>query len=126
MSNNSEPSDEIMNDIQSLQKMEQQMFSSLDTNPNLTVSQKKELADKIAKISNMRQGLYSTMGGMNNVFAQNLAVSEGALHQQLTAVGIIENQLREARKKLEIMDMNMNRKKTSQLHLFLNLLLNSV
>ena len=105
MSDNSEPSDEIMNDIQSLQKMEQQMFSSLDTNPNLTVSQKKELADKIAKISNMRQGLYSTMGGMNNVFAKNLAVSEGALEQQLTAVGIIENQLRESRKKLEIMEL---------------------
>ena len=91
MSDNSQSSDQIMNDIQSLQKMEQQMFSSLDSNPNLSVAQKKELTDKIKKISNMRQGLYGTMGGMNSIFQKNYQASKGALHQQASAVGIIEN-----------------------------------
>ena len=36
-----EASDKIMNDIQSLQTMEQQLFSSLDANPTLSDSKKK-------------------------------------------------------------------------------------
>jgi hypothetical protein len=105
MSNNNQSSEQIMNDIQSLQKMEQEMFSSLDSNPNLSISQKKELTDKIKKISNMRQGLYGTIGGMNSVFAKTYTATSGALNQQLNAVGIIENQLKESRKKMEIMEI---------------------
>jgi hypothetical protein len=106
MSNNNQSSEQIMNDIQSLQKMEQEMFSSLDSNPNLSIVQKKELTDKIKKISNMRQGLYGTIGGMNSVFAKTYTATSGALNQQLNAVGIIENQLKESRKKMELMEID--------------------
>ena len=34
-----ENNEQILNDIQSLQQMEQQLFSSLESNPNLTIAQ---------------------------------------------------------------------------------------
>jgi hypothetical protein len=97
-------SDQIINDIKSLQNMEQQMFSSLDSNPNLSASQKQELVSKISKISNMRMNLYDTMGGMNSFFEKSLNSSRGTLNEQISAVGIIEKELKEARKKLEMME----------------------
>ena len=105
MSANSPNSDQIINDIKSLQNMEQQMFSNLESNPNLSTSQKNELVDKIGKISNMRMNLYDTMGGINSFFEKSLTTSRGTLGEQINAVEIIERELKEAREKLELMEM---------------------
>lgn len=61
-----ENSQDMINDIQSLQTMEQQLFNSLETNPNLTPEQKQQIVDKIEKLSQMRINLYQTMGGVNS------------------------------------------------------------
>ena len=100
----SQNSQQIMNDIQSLQKMEQQMFSSLETNPNLSPSQKKDVSDKIGKISSIRDNLYKNIGGMNSFFQKSFESSRGTLNEQVNAVGIIEDQLKQARHKLKIME----------------------
>ena len=100
----SQNSQQIMNDIQSLQKMEQQMFSSLETNPNLSPSQKKDVSDKIGKISSIRDNLYKNIGGMNRFFQKSFESSRGTLSEQVNAVGIIEDQLKQARIKLKIME----------------------
>ena len=60
--------EQLLNDIQSLQTMEQQIFNSLETNPNLTTEQKKEMVDKMNQLSNMRINLYQTLSGVNNYF----------------------------------------------------------
>ena len=101
----SQNSQQIMNDIQSLQKMEQQMFSSLETNPNLSPSQKKDVSDKIGKISSIRDNLYKNIGGMNVFFKRSFESSRGTLSEQLNAVGIIEDQLKQARNRLKIMEV---------------------
>ena len=44
VSNNTQ---KIVEDIQALQKMEQQMFSSLENNPNLSETQKQKIVKKI-------------------------------------------------------------------------------
>tara|TARA_B110000971_G_scaffold167615_1_gene171874 strand:+ start:4049 stop:4942 length:894 start_codon:yes stop_codon:yes gene_type:complete len=99
-----EASDKIMNDIQSLQTMEQQLFSSLDANPTLSDSKKKELTININKISNMREGLYDTLGKMNTGFEKTFKESSGSLNQQISAVAIIEKQLEVSRRKLKMME----------------------
>jgi hypothetical protein len=43
--NISQNNEQILNDIQSLQKMEQDLFSSLETNTNLTTQQKQKIID---------------------------------------------------------------------------------
>lgn len=100
----SQNSQQIMNDIQSLQKMEQQMFSSLESNPNLSQSQKTDLSEKINKISSIRDNLYKNIGGMNMFFQKSFESSRGTLSEQLNAVGIIEDQLKQARNRLKIME----------------------
>ena len=52
--------EQLLNDIQSLQTMEQQLFNSLETNPNLTTSQQQQIVEKMNQISNMRINLYKT------------------------------------------------------------------
>ena len=39
--------EQLLNDIQSLQKMEQQLFDSLETNPNLTTKQQEQIIEKM-------------------------------------------------------------------------------
>jgi len=68
-SNDSQQNNEqLLNDIQSLQTMEQQLFNSLETNPNLTTSQKEQIVDKMNQLSNMRINLYQTLSGVNNYY----------------------------------------------------------
>lgn len=110
MSANSPNSEQIINDIKTLQNMEQQMFSSLESNPNLNASQKNELVNKIGKISKMRMNLYDTIGGINSFFEKSFMTTHGTLGEQITAVQIIEKELKEARKKLELMEMEKNNK----------------
>ena len=59
--NSQENTTQILNDIQSLQTIERQLFSSLEENTSLTVDQQKEIIEKINNISKMRINLYETI-----------------------------------------------------------------
>ena len=49
----SENNEQILADIQSLQRMEQQLFNSLETTPNLSSVQQQQIVEKINQISNI-------------------------------------------------------------------------
>ena len=70
--NSQETNEQIVNDIQTLQTMEQQIFSNLENNPNLTVQQQKEIVEKMNQLSNMRINLYQTLSGVNNYYQNAL------------------------------------------------------
>ena len=106
----SESNRELVNDIQSLQKMEQQMFSQLENNPNMTSKQKNSIINKIKKLSEMRVNLYQTMGGVNQFFRNALLSSQGTLSEQTTAIKMIEEELNQAKDKLEILEAERNNK----------------
>ena len=68
-SNDSQQTNEqILNDIQTLQTMEQQLFSNLENNPNLNTEQQQEIIEKMNQLSNMRINLYQTLSGVNNYY----------------------------------------------------------
>ena len=92
-SSNTPNSEQIINDIKSLQQLEQQMFSSLESDYTLSNSQKNEIVDKISKLSKMRMNLYDTMGGMNTFFQKSFKTTRGTLSEQINSVEIIENEL---------------------------------
>ena len=56
---------QILNDIQSLQNLEQEMFSNLEENTSLTPDQQQQIIEKINQISQMRVNLYKTLGSLN-------------------------------------------------------------
>ena len=96
-------STQIMNDIKKLQKMESEMFSNLDSNPNLTENEKNNMVDEITNIANMRMNLYESMGGINAFMNKAFKSTLGTLDEQSYALAIIEKELKESRRKLEIM-----------------------
>lgn len=101
---------QILNDIQSLQDIEQQLFNSLDENPNLTPSQQEQIIKKINDISNMRINLYQTLSNVNNYFSTTLSNSRGTLSEQTTAIGIVENELNKSKNKLRVLKEEKNNK----------------
>ena len=107
VSNNTQ---KIVEDIQALQKMEQQMFSSLENNPNLSETQKQKIVKKIKKLSEMRISLYQTMGGVNQFFKNALLSSQGALQEQTIAINMIESELNETKQRLDMLMQEKNNK----------------
>jgi hypothetical protein len=102
--------EQILNDIQYLQQTEQQMFHHLETNQQLTTEQQKEIIEKINKLSTMRISLYKTLSGVNQFFQNALTASVGTLQEQTAAISIIEHELNESKKRLEVLEMEKNNK----------------
>jgi len=102
--------EQLLNDIQSLQTMEQQLFNSLETNPNLTTSQQQQIVEKMNQISNMRINLYKTLSQVNNFFHNSLSSSQGTLQEQTAAIGIVENELNKSKRRLQILEQEKNNK----------------
>jgi hypothetical protein len=102
--------EQILNDIQSLQTMEKQLFNSLETNPNLTTEQRAKIVEKMNQISNMRINLYQTISGINTYFQNALHSSQGTLTGQTAAISIVENELNQAKKRLSLLEVEKNNK----------------
>lgn len=102
--------EQILNDIQSLQQMEQQLFNNLETNPNLTSTQQQDIINKINQISQMRINLYQTLTGINGFYQNALSSSIGTLEEQTSAIAIVENELNNAKKRLDMLEIEKNNK----------------
>ena len=105
-----ENNEQILNDIQSLQQMEQQLFSNLESNPNLSTADQQKTIEKMNQLSNMRVNLYQTLSGVNNYFESALNTSIGSLKEQIVAIGIVENELNVAKRRLEVLEEENNNK----------------
>jgi hypothetical protein len=105
-----ENNEQILNDIQSLQQMEQQLFSNLESNPNLSTQQQQQIIEKMNQLSNMRLSLYQTLSGVNNYFENALNTSIGSLKEQVVAISIVEKELNRSKKRLEILEEEKNNK----------------
>jgi hypothetical protein len=105
-----ENNQQILNDIDSLQNIEKSLFSSLEDNPTLTTDQQQEIIGKISDISNMRINLYHTLNDVNGFFHSALTNSQGTLQEQSVAIGIVEQELNNAKKKLNLLEQEKNNK----------------
>ena len=103
-------STQILNDIQSLQDIEQQLFTNLEENQNLSPEQQKQIIHKINDISNMRINLYQTLNNVNNIFENTLSDSRGTLYEQTSAIGIVEKELNNSKAKLQLLEEEKNNK----------------
>ena len=101
---------QLLNDIQSLQTIEQQLFNSLEENTGLTTDQQKKVVEKINDISKMRINLYKTLNGVNSFFQNTLANSKGILTEQTAAIDIVEKELNTSKKRLKILEEERNNK----------------
>jgi len=95
---------DLINNIKTLQTMEQQLFSSLETTPNMSSAQQKSIVQKIDDLSKMRINLYKTLGNVNKYAQNNLNTSVDSLQQQITAISIVENELNRAKARLDVLE----------------------
>lgn len=102
--------EKILNDIESLQQLEQPLLNSLETNPNLTPQEQQKIIEKMNQISNMRINLYEITGNINTFFQNSLTSSVGTLKEQVIAIGIVENELNQSKKRLELLESERNNK----------------
>ena len=102
--------DQLITDIQSLQTMEQELFSSLENNPNLTNEQQQKIVEKMNQLSNMRINLYQTLSGVNNYYQNALTSSQGTLKDQTTAIYIVESELNQSKRRLELLNAEKSNK----------------
>jgi hypothetical protein len=102
--------EQLLNDIQSLQQIEQQFFTSLETNPDLSPIEQQKIVDKINQVSNMRVTLYKTLSDINNYYGSTLSTSLGTLREQTAAIGVIEDELNRSKKNLEMLELEKNNK----------------
>jgi len=109
-SNIKDNNQQILNDIQSLQSIEQQLFNSLENNPSLTSEQQTQIVEKINQISTMRINLYQTLSGVNNLFQDALISSQDTLKDQTDAISIIESELNISKQKLKALEEEKNNK----------------
>ena len=68
MSSNNDKNEQLLNDIQTLQNIEEKLFISLDSDPSLTSEQQEKIIGKINLISQMRMNLYKTLTAFINSF----------------------------------------------------------
>ena len=102
--------DKLLTDIKSLQSIEKELFDTLETNTKLTRSQYKKIVEKINSISQMRVNLYQTLGNINIFYKNEIFNSEQVLQQQAFAIGIVEKQLNESKKRLKYLELEKNNK----------------
>jgi tetrahydromethanopterin S-methyltransferase subunit G len=102
-----ERNQQVLNDISQLQKEEKSIYDKLN-DVSLTPDEKKQLINKINEISQMRLNIYSNMNDMYSYYQKNVEASRTTLGQEVAAIDIIENELNEAKKRLNEMEEKKN------------------
>jgi hypothetical protein len=101
---------QILDDIQSLQTMEESLLNSLETNPNLTSQQQQAIVEQMNQLSTMRINLYQTLSGVNSFFQSALSSSVGTLQEQVDAIQVVEQQLNDSKQYVSDLEQEQNNK----------------
>jgi gamma-glutamylcyclotransferase (GGCT)/AIG2-like uncharacterized protein YtfP len=104
-----ERNQQTLNDISQLQTEEKSLYDKLNS-VTLTADEKKQIIGKINEISQMRLNMYSNMNDMYSYYQKNVEASRSTLGQQVAAIDIIENELNEAKKRLNVIEDQKNNK----------------
>ena len=104
-----ERNQQVLNSISQLQTQEKDLYSSLE-DVNLTSEQKKMIINRINEISQIRINLYSGLKDMFSFFKNNVSTSRDTLGQTMEAVDILENELNQSKKKINLIEDQKNNK----------------
>lgn len=102
-----ERNEQTLTDIKNLQQIEQDLYNSLEinaTNNTLTEDEKTKIINKINEISQMRINLYANLKDNYDFFQKNVSSSRITLDEQIVALDIVENELNEAKLRLQLLE----------------------
>ena len=104
-----ERNQQVLSDISQLQDQEKQLYDSLD-DVTLSSEQKQQIITKINEISQIRLNVYAGLKDMYSFYQKDVSASRGTLGQEMSALEIMENELNEAKRRLnKIQDEKRNK-----------------
>lgn len=113
--------EKLVENIQKLQEIERKLYQNLEksiSNGESTAT-KNAIVAEINRVSTLRVNLYKTLGGLNGNYANNLGETVSVLGQQTKALGVVERELNENKKKLqEIEQDNVNKMRMVQINTY--------
>jgi DNA repair ATPase RecN len=98
-----EKNQQVLDNISQLQTQEKQLYDSLD-NVKLSPEEKKQIIIKINELSQMRLNMYSTIKDMYSFYNNNVSSSATALDQSVTAINILEDELNQAKRRMNLLE----------------------
>jgi hypothetical protein len=107
--NLSQGSQQTISSITDLQTLEMKLYASLDNN-KLTAEQRSLIIDKINQIAQTRMTMYQSISNMTSSYQQTLATNNNSLQEQMLAIDIVENELNEAKRRLNLLEAQKNNK----------------
>ena len=102
-----ERNQQTLGDIKNLQDIEKELYNSLEKNATtniLTQEEKDQIVNKIKEISQMRLNLYANLKDVYSFFQQNVSSSRTTLAEQMMAIDIVENELTESKRRLQLLE----------------------
>lgn len=98
-----ERNQQVLNNISQLQTQEKALYDSLD-DVSLSSEQKQQIINRINEISQMRMNLYAGLKDMYSYYQQNVSASSSTLGQSMAAVDVLENELNEAKIRMNLIE----------------------
>jgi hypothetical protein len=100
----------IKTDIDDLQKIEMDLLTTLGSNPNITIAEKTTLYGKVNSVTDMRIRLYQTLNDASGMYKDILTGSTEKLELQADAIGIMERELENTKKRIDALNSDKNNK----------------
>jgi len=94
---------QVLNNISQLQTQEKELYDRLD-DVSLSSDQKQQIITKINEISQIRMNMYSGLKDMYSFFQKNVSASRSTLGQSVAAIDVLENELNEAKIKMNLIE----------------------
>lgn len=109
---NEESELQSLNNIQQLQAMEKELYNKLESNVanNVNPEEQNSIIKKINELSQLRINLFKTLVNTYDSVQTSIANSRVDLVDQLTAVGVVENELNNAKRQLNQLETNKHNK----------------
>jgi hypothetical protein len=104
---------QTLTDIQGLQDIEKGLFTTLEAglaNNTISPDQQEKIISKINELSNMRVNLYKNLNGLYGFFQKNMTSSRDTISEQTAAIDIVENELNESKRRLQMIQQENNNK----------------
>lgn len=98
--------------IRELQEMEKYMYENLEriSNNGGSVGEEDQIISRINELSQMRMNLFGQLNDQYNSATKDLNDSRHALRDQLTTIGVVEEELKNVKKKYAALMRNKNSK----------------
>ena len=104
---------QTIKNIRELQRMEKNLYRKLDTSVAgnaVSKSEARRIINRINELSTLRQNLFKNLKNMYSLLRTNVSSSRQNLVNDLTNLGIVESELNNAKKQIEVLQTEKNNK----------------